>query len=794
METRVVQTSSGENQLAKELMSLVSDYNYCDTIRKIDPVGCIIPPAWKMMSLSEEFWVDTSYCYTDRNLRNSNCLLDMFGRYSGESADDVRKDIVDSMWEERAFFEQVGQCYLRAIKLSLEDWIKDMRDTNSPCDELLLYALSRRYNRHVVVQTTDSIWSTVQGYETMPLNVLLDACHLRLAYVSVGLFGIIRKKGLYATYSKTNSTKKPEVPRRGRPRKPRPDPHGYRKFDYCEDLTSNTLSIPVDKTDQDYISELASRAQEIKNSCVTSCINELTEQGINVTGLSMQDRLSITSTKPGLATSTSATTSRLSITPTNCDRLSTTMDEDDRLLGTDSCDNSDFSNLHPEAKPLDVSDHDRDIDNKVESSTYTETHTQVQDYISQMWINDARNRKCVISLKRMSRDEIYNMQPAPEIDPYSSLEEVFSSDNQDTDPVKLEPTYTDTEEKIIGSIVIKNEYYMRPRKEKNTRVSTRPKRLCRQDINYALLNSDGYSDNEIKSHKNKKSTRTLDSKSEPSEERTASQRFYSKDPSTMKPIQRHTLPGIPVKSKKEPDIYDGTTEDCDTSPENSDDKASSNISMDDATPTYPSSPNVKKGKLKIVVKGRRKHRVLRKYKCISCPAIRETRSGLNEHYRLHHPPVSCQACGKSFATPATLERHSYYHVLPMQFPCLHPGCDKLFPFTSDRAQHSLVHRTSHDWVCMYPKCKRRFLSKGSLTKHAKTHESVYYECDVCTYRDKDKRNVKAHEWSHVSGPGKHRYYCDHCQKGFTYYTQWQRHDSVKPKKCVSKSGSGSPEY
>ena len=629
METRVAQTSSGENQLAKELMSLVSDYKYCDTILKIDPVGCIIPPAWKMMSLSEEFWVDTSYCYTDRNLRNSNCLLNMFGRYSGEAADDVRTDILDSMWEERAFFEQVGQCYLRAIKLSLEDWIKDMRDTNSPCDELLLYALSRRYNRHVVVHTTDSIWSTVQGYKSMPLNVLLDACHLRLAYVSVGLFGIIRKKGLYATYSKTHLTNNPEVPRRGRPRKPRPDPHSYRKFDYCEDLSSNTLSIPIDKTDQDYISELASRAQEIKNSCVTSCINELTEQGINVTGLSMQDRLSITSAKPGVATSTSATTARLSTTSINCDRLSTTMDDDDRLLGTDSGDNSDFSNLHPEAKPLDVSDHDhdRDTDNNVDPSTYTETHTQVQDYISQMWIKDARNRKCVISLKRMSRDEIYNMQPAPEIDPYSSLEEVFSSDNQDPDPVKFEPIITDNEEKIIGSIVIKNEYYMRPRKEKNTRVSTRPKRLCRQDINYALLNSDGYSDNEINSHKRKRSTRTLDSKSEPSEERIASQRFYSKDPSTMKPIQRHTLSGIPVKPKKEPDIYDGTTEDYDTSPENSDDKASSNISMDDATSTYPSSPNVKKGKLKIVVKGRRKHRVLRRYKCISCPAIRETRSG-----------------------------------------------------------------------------------------------------------------------------------------------------------------------
>ena len=153
--------------------------------------------------------------------------------------------------------------------------------------------------------------------------------------------------------------------------------------------------------------------------------------------------------------------------------------------------------------------------------------------------------------------------------------------------------------------------------------------------------------------------------------------------------------------------------------------------------------------------------------------------------------ISIIFCGIRFLTPSTLERHSYYHILPLPFPCQHAGCDRLFPFSSDRDRHALVHRTSSDWVCMYPKCGKRFLAKGELTKHAKVHDGIQYECDVCTYTNPDIRNVKAHEWSHRMGTAGHRYFCDICGQGFTWYTSWQRHKFSK-KKCVAPSNS--PQY
>ena len=276
-----------ENQLAKELMSLVSDHSYTNTVTKINVSNLIVPQAWNMMSLSDEYWIDTSYCYTPLNRRNNDCLFDMFGRYSGESAVDVRKDLLDSIFEERDFFQQVGCKFFKEHLTNLDDWVADMRDVNSPCDELVLYSLARRYNRHVIVHTTEGHWSTVQK------NTLLDICHLRLAFVGYGLYGIIRKKGYYATYSKAVQEPPKEIPpRRGRPRKPKEDHTRYRIFDYHESpptipvtvdtAKSAVVEIPLDADDIQYMQELANRAASIKTQVVNSVIADLGEQGITV--------------------------------------------------------------------------------------------------------------------------------------------------------------------------------------------------------------------------------------------------------------------------------------------------------------------------------------------------------------------------------------------------------------------------------------------------------------------------------------------------------------------------------
>ena len=65
---------------------------------------------------------------------------------------------------------------------------------------------------------------------------LLDVCHLRLIYIGIGLYGIVRKKGYYDTSSTSTNSHYNVAQKGGRPKKTVPDPHGYRKFGYHETL------------------------------------------------------------------------------------------------------------------------------------------------------------------------------------------------------------------------------------------------------------------------------------------------------------------------------------------------------------------------------------------------------------------------------------------------------------------------------------------------------------------------------------------------------------------------------
>ena len=443
-------------------------------------------------------------------------------------------------------------------------------------------------------------------------------------------------------------------------------------------------------------------------------------------------------------------------------------------------DSDSFDKLHPEAQP--VSDTIEDS-----SPDLHETHMDVQKSIRELWINDALKNCCKIMVKNLSFQEIYNLRPPPDIDPYSSLEDVgdteYNSETQDQKVstktgVSASDNQSDlvaNDSTVIGTITIKREYNMRTRPSK---LPIRPKCSCANPVNYAKLN-DPNTDSD--SPPLKRQRKTLDFKSEPSDDRIASQKYFkSKNPNLMKPLQRHPIPMLPKSNRNKIesiDLFEMSTDDY-TVPE--DDIVSTPSSLKKFTSGSRKKPRhrqrtqspvkpSKKGKLHIEVKGRKKPKSKRKYKCpySKCLETKHSRTDINDHYKAVHPAVRCSNCGIRFLTPSTLERHSYYHILLLQFPCLHTGCGRLFPFSSDRDRHALVHRTSSDWVCMYPKCGKRFLAKGELTKHAKVHDGIEHECDVCTYRDVDIRNVKAHEWTHRLGTAGHRYFCNLCGQGFT---------------------------
>ena len=275
-----------ENKMAKELMSLISDFPYVSNVQKLKPTDMVMPQHFMIMSLSHDHWVDDSLCYDENNQRNTNNLFAVFGQFSGEDPMDVRADLVNAVREEYEFFSKVGCNYLYETGIDLSQWLIEMQDPNTFGDELALYALARRYNRHVIVYTSHKFWSTLDSPTQLNEWDTAKHCHLQLIFLGRFLYGTVRAKGLYAA---PTETKTPPTIRRGRPRKPKTDPHGYRRFEYQEDLaqplstepkTRDLLSIPIDAEDRLIIAELKERATEIKRKCVNNAmalVKELTE-------------------------------------------------------------------------------------------------------------------------------------------------------------------------------------------------------------------------------------------------------------------------------------------------------------------------------------------------------------------------------------------------------------------------------------------------------------------------------------------------------------------------------------
>ena len=527
--------------MAKELMSLVSDFPYVSDIPKLKPTDMVMPQHFMIMTLSHNHWVDDSLCYDTNNDRNSNNLFAVFGQFSDEDPMIVRTDLVQAVRDEFDFFSTVGSKYLLETGMDLSQWLLEMQDENTFGDELALYALARRYNRHVIVYTSRKHWTTL--HSTKPLDQWDTAkhCHLQLIYLGRFLYGTVREKGLYAA---PTEIKTPPRARRGRPRKPKIDPYEYRRFEYKEDLsqplievpkTRDLLSIPVDADDRLIIAELKEKASEIKRQCVENALTYAKE-------LTDADR----EYASGREFVTEITENQNSM-----DEKPTTPDNNEN---NDSID--------------------------------------VDKVIGTLWINDAlsEKKKCVILVDKLSPDHLYSLLPKPDIDPYSSLEDIgdTTSDEKpepdpeptsDHDDASTRNTSTDSSENssdvvnlrvnlnpnVDTSNIIEADrtYCMRTRKPVR-HTTGRPRRSCNETVDYRKLDT-GYLSSVSISPIRKKPKPRADPKREPSRSRILAhqKRFFRKDPGSVArprryPIRVYTQPK-PLPAVID-DKYDGSTE------------------------------------------------------------------------------------------------------------------------------------------------------------------------------------------------------------------------------------------
>ena len=112
-----------------------------------------------------------------------------------------------------------------------------------------------------------------------------------------------------------------------------------------------------------------------------------------------------------------------------------------------------------------------------------------------------------------------------------------------------------------------------------------------------------------------------------------------------------------------------------------------------------------------------------------------------------------------------------------------------FPFESHLSQHKITHQTYASLKCMKKNCDRCFKNVGNLNMCKQHKHDVWFYCDFCDYKNKDKRNTDSHQRIHVVGDEK--YSCQICKERLRFSTQRLRH---LKKGCVPRPGSTSSTY
>ena len=160
---------------------------------------CLLPSSlgvsvddFRRTRLPPDHGIDTRKFLTRRRELPSG-IFELFGNFSDESAYTVRNNMIQWVQDNRGNFEVWTSIIRRHKKLTLAEWIKWMVDEETPGDEIVLFALSHMYNRHVIVYTKKYHWTMVVHRVNVSEEEVAGWCDIHLLFIKPYVFGEIKR-------------------------------------------------------------------------------------------------------------------------------------------------------------------------------------------------------------------------------------------------------------------------------------------------------------------------------------------------------------------------------------------------------------------------------------------------------------------------------------------------------------------------------------------------------------------------------------------------------------------------
>ena len=130
-------------------------------------------------------WIDSGRFTKGTRLHNPDGLFDLFGKYSGQTADEVHDLMIGWIYDNYRNVKSWTRMAMQHKNIEINRWIEDMQKTTTHGDDIALYILSRMFNKHVFVHNSMYGWSTLPYRLEDNYQDVVKKCDLELVFSEV---------------------------------------------------------------------------------------------------------------------------------------------------------------------------------------------------------------------------------------------------------------------------------------------------------------------------------------------------------------------------------------------------------------------------------------------------------------------------------------------------------------------------------------------------------------------------------------------------------------------------------